>query len=75
MPSVTEEGKTGQIKSLKANEKHIRHSIKYGLESWTGVLEWSLEVDFSNSIYTLITGCFIETLTFCLPHRAAHLLF
>ena len=39
MPLVTEEGKTGQIKSLKANEKHIRHSIKYGLESWTGVLE------------------------------------
>ena len=64
MPPVTEEGKTGQIKSLKANEKHIRHSIKYGLESWTEVLEWSLEVNLSNSIYTLMTGSFIETLTF-----------
>ena len=41
MPSVTEEGKTGQIKSLKANKKHIRHSIKYGLESWSRVLKWT----------------------------------
>ena len=56
MPPVTEEGKTGQIKFLKAN--------KYGLESWTGILEWSLEVDLNNSIYTLITCSFIETLTF-----------
>ena len=51
MPSVTG-GQTGQIKSLKTNEKYIRHSIKYGLESWTRVWEWSLEVDLNNSIYT-----------------------
>ena len=63
MPSVTG-GKTGQIKLLKTKEKYIRQGIKYGLESWTRVLECSLDVDLSNSIYTLITGSFIETLTF-----------